>query len=203
MLGGVHRKPFVRLISSPAPRISAPAPGAVGIDRRGVEGEKNGGRGFPGRTTSSNPARGELEGRPTAARSHYRELATRQDELAVRGEPTGPALRSQLTLAAQTLTRAARDTGYSRMSIPEPRLFTRATRYSVFSRPVDRYQTRRFRALDPGADRKNETGIATFTAAASKFAFAGCSLAPKTWRSTKFGASDRNLMTSLRGHLLG
>jgi alkylation response protein AidB-like acyl-CoA dehydrogenase len=52
----------------------------------------------------------ELEGRLGAARSHYRELVTRQDEIVARGEPAGPALRAELTLAAQTLTRAVRDT---------------------------------------------------------------------------------------------
>jgi len=52
----------------------------------------------------------ELEGRLSAARSQYRELVTRQDEIVARGESAGPALRSELSLAAQTLTRAARDT---------------------------------------------------------------------------------------------
>jgi alkylation response protein AidB-like acyl-CoA dehydrogenase len=52
----------------------------------------------------------ELEGRLRAAGSHYRELLARQDELVARGEPTGPALRSELSLGAQTLSRAAKDT---------------------------------------------------------------------------------------------
>jgi indole-3-acetate monooxygenase len=52
---------------------------------------------------------GELEGRLSAARSHYRELVIRQDEIVARGEPVGAALRAELTLAAQTLTRAAKD----------------------------------------------------------------------------------------------
>jgi indole-3-acetate monooxygenase len=51
----------------------------------------------------------ELEGRLRAAGSHYRELLTRQDELA-RGEPAGPGLRSELVLGAQTLSRVAKDT---------------------------------------------------------------------------------------------
>ena len=53
---------------------------------------------------------GELEGRLSAARSHYRELVTRQDEIVAQGKPAGPALRSELSLAAQTLARAAKDT---------------------------------------------------------------------------------------------
>jgi alkylation response protein AidB-like acyl-CoA dehydrogenase len=52
----------------------------------------------------------ELEGRLRAAGSHYRELLARQDELVARGEPAGPALRSELLLGAQTLARAAKDT---------------------------------------------------------------------------------------------
>jgi hypothetical protein len=45
-----------------------------------------------------------------AAGSHYRELLARQDELVARGEPASPALRSELSLGAQTLSRAAKDT---------------------------------------------------------------------------------------------
>ena len=45
-----------------------------------------------------------------AARAHYRELISRQDELAAREEAVGPALRAQITLAFQTLARAARET---------------------------------------------------------------------------------------------
>ena len=52
----------------------------------------------------------ELEGRLRAAGSHYRELLARQDEHVARGEPAGPALRSELSLGAQTLSRAAKDT---------------------------------------------------------------------------------------------
>lgn len=52
----------------------------------------------------------EFEGRLQAARAHYRELISRQDELAAREEAVGPALRAQITLAFQTLARAARET---------------------------------------------------------------------------------------------
>jgi indole-3-acetate monooxygenase len=52
----------------------------------------------------------ELEGRLRAAGSHYRELLIRQDEAVARGEPAGPALRSELLLGAQTLARVAKDT---------------------------------------------------------------------------------------------
>jgi indole-3-acetate monooxygenase len=52
----------------------------------------------------------ELEGRLRAAASHYRELLARLDELVARGEVSGPALRSELSLGAQTLSRAAKDT---------------------------------------------------------------------------------------------
>jgi indole-3-acetate monooxygenase len=51
----------------------------------------------------------ELDGRLRAARSHYRELLTRQHELLAKGEPTGPALRGELSIGSQTLTRAAKD----------------------------------------------------------------------------------------------
>jgi alkylation response protein AidB-like acyl-CoA dehydrogenase len=52
----------------------------------------------------------ELEGRLCAAGSHYRELLARQNEVLARGEPTGPALRSELSIGAQTMARVAKDT---------------------------------------------------------------------------------------------
>jgi len=52
----------------------------------------------------------ELGGRLRAAASHYRELLGRQDAVIARGEPVGPALRSELSLATQTVARAAKDT---------------------------------------------------------------------------------------------
>ena len=51
----------------------------------------------------------ELEGRLRAAASHYREMLARQHEVLARGEATGPALRAELSLGAQTLARAAKD----------------------------------------------------------------------------------------------
>ena len=45
-----------------------------------------------------------------AAASHYREMVARQDEVVARGEATGPALRAEFLLGAQTLSRAAKDT---------------------------------------------------------------------------------------------
>ena len=42
----------------------------------------------------------ELEGRLGAARSRYRELVSRQDEIVARGEPAGPTLSAELALAA-------------------------------------------------------------------------------------------------------
>jgi indole-3-acetate monooxygenase len=52
----------------------------------------------------------ELEGRLRAAGSHYRELLARQNEVLTRGEATSPVLRSELSIGAQTLARAAKDT---------------------------------------------------------------------------------------------
>ena len=52
---------------------------------------------------------GEFEGRLSAARSYYRQLVIRQDEAVSRGESIGPPLRAELSLGAQTLTRAARE----------------------------------------------------------------------------------------------
>jgi alkylation response protein AidB-like acyl-CoA dehydrogenase len=52
----------------------------------------------------------ELEGRLRAAGSHYRELLARQHEFLARGEAISPALRGELSLGAQTLSRVAKDT---------------------------------------------------------------------------------------------
>jgi alkylation response protein AidB-like acyl-CoA dehydrogenase len=52
----------------------------------------------------------ELGGRLRAAASHYRELLGHQDAVIGRGDPVGRALRSELSLAMQTVARAARDT---------------------------------------------------------------------------------------------
>jgi len=51
----------------------------------------------------------ELGGRLRAAAAHYRELLARQDAVVMRGEPVGPELRSELSLGAQTIARAAKD----------------------------------------------------------------------------------------------
>jgi indole-3-acetate monooxygenase len=52
---------------------------------------------------------GEFEGRLRAARSHYLDLITKQDEAIAEGRPLDPAGALDMQQAAQTLTRAARD----------------------------------------------------------------------------------------------
>jgi alkylation response protein AidB-like acyl-CoA dehydrogenase len=52
---------------------------------------------------------GEFEGRLSAARANYRQLVMRQDEAVAQGAAIAPALRAELSLGCQTLSRAARE----------------------------------------------------------------------------------------------